>query len=171
MATPRVPNVLITGTPGTGKTTMAAELARLSGWQHINVGDWVKEQELHCGWDNEYECWVLDEDKVCDAMEDTMVRGGCIVDHHTCDFFPERWFQLVVVLTTDNSVLYDRLSKRGYSGKKLEGNIECEIMMVIQEEAMDSYREEIVQVLPNNTVEEMEDNIGKTAAWISQASR
>jgi len=41
-----------------------------------------------------------------------MVAGGSIVDHHSCDYFPERWFDLVVVLQTDNTVLYQRLEKR-----------------------------------------------------------
>lgn len=50
--------------------------------------------------------------KVCDELEDVMEEGGNIVDYHGCDFFPERWFDLVVVLQTDNTVLYDRLSKR-----------------------------------------------------------
>ena len=30
--------------------------------------------------------------------------GGHVVDYHSCDLFPERWFDLVVVLTCDNSV-------------------------------------------------------------------
>lgn len=50
--------------------------------------------------------------KVCDALEDQLALGGNIVDYHSCDFFPERWFDLVVVLQTDNSVLYERLEKR-----------------------------------------------------------
>ena len=54
-------------------------------------------------------CRIL---KVCDELEDVMEEGGNIVDYHGCDFFPERWFDLVVVLQTDNTVLYDRLSKR-----------------------------------------------------------
>lgn len=32
-------------------------------------------------------CWHI---QVCDALEDRMIQGGCLVDHHTCDFFPER---------------------------------------------------------------------------------
>jgi RNA polymerase subunit RPABC4/transcription elongation factor Spt4 len=94
----------------------------------------------HKGWDEEFQCYVLDEDKVCDALEDVMGEGGNIVDHHTCDFFPERWFDLVVVLQTDNSVLYERLEKRGYTEKKVRENVECEIFMVVAEEAMDSYK-------------------------------
>lgn len=28
--------------------------------------------------------------QVCDALEDVLEEGGCIVDHHGCDLFPER---------------------------------------------------------------------------------
>lgn len=41
-----------------------------------------------------------------------MESGGVIVDFHGADLFPERWFDLVVVLRTDNSVLYPRLQSR-----------------------------------------------------------
>ena len=50
--------------------------------------------------------------QVCDELEDMMEEGGVIVDYHGYDFFPERCFDRVVVLQTDNSILYDRLSKR-----------------------------------------------------------
>ena len=35
--------------------------------------------------------FVLDEDMVCDELEEQMAAGGNVVDFHTCDFFPERW--------------------------------------------------------------------------------
>lgn len=41
-----------------------------------------------------------------------MAEGGKIVDYHGCDFFPERWFDIIFVLRTNNTTLYDRLSKR-----------------------------------------------------------
>ena len=62
-----------------------------------------------------------------------------IVDSHTIDYFPERWFDLVIVLRTNNTVLYDRLAKRGYSSQKLSENIQCEIMQVLLEEAREFY--------------------------------
>lgn len=65
--------------------------------------------------------------------------GGHIVDYHGSDFFPERWFDFVFVLRCNNTLLYDRLSTRGYSAKKIEGNIECEIFGSLVEEAKDSY--------------------------------
>jgi len=45
-------------------------------------------------------------------MEEELEGGNTVVDYHSCELFPERWFQLVVVLRTDNSVLYPRLEER-----------------------------------------------------------
>ena len=41
----RKPNILVTGTPGTGKTSTCEMLAEATGLKHINVGTWVKEKE------------------------------------------------------------------------------------------------------------------------------
>lgn len=97
-----------------------------------------------------------------------METGGCIVDHHGSDLFPERWFDLVIVLQCDNTVLYDRLEKRGYTVKKIQENVECEIMQVTLEEALDSYKLEIVTKLQSNTSEDQEKNIEMLVQWIKQ---
>ncbi|XP_067838868.1 adenylate kinase isoenzyme 6 isoform X2 [Heptranchias perlo] len=162
------PNLLVTGTPGVGKTTLGKELAERTGLMYINVGELAKEGNLYEGYDEEYSCPILDEDRVVDELEDKMSEGGIIVDYHGCDFFPERWFHIVFVLRTDNSVLYDRLVNRGYSGKKLQDNIQCEIFQTIYEEAMESYREEIVHQLPSNTPEDLERNLEQILQWVEQ---
>jgi broad-specificity NMP kinase len=41
-----------------------------------------------------------------------VMGGGFVVDYHGCDFFPERFFRLVVVLHADTAVLWDRLAAR-----------------------------------------------------------
>lgn len=54
--------------------------------------------------------------QLLDLMDDThglnVMQGGYIVDYHGSDFFPERFFSLVVVLRTDTNVLWDRLAAR-----------------------------------------------------------
>ena len=64
------PNILITGTPGTGKSTHAQLLVQSSPipLQHINVSDLVKEKGLHEGFDQEWNTYIVDEDKVRDFI-------------------------------------------------------------------------------------------------------
>ncbi|KAL3818251.1 hypothetical protein ACJIZ3_004156 [Penstemon smallii] len=160
------PNILITGTPGTGKTTTSSALAEATNLRHINVGELVKEKNLHDGWDDQFDSYIINEDLVCDELEDLMEEGGNIVDYHGCDFFPERWFDHVVVLQTENSVLYDRLSKRGYTGQKLSNNIECEIFQVLLEEAKESYPEDIVVALKSDCIEDISSNVSTLTDWV-----
>lgn len=51
-----------------------------------------------------------------------------------------RWFDFVVVLSTDNTVLFQRLEARGYPQQKIQENVQCEIMHVSIEEAREAYR-------------------------------
>lgn len=41
-----------------------------------------------------------------------MKQGGKIIDWHVCEIFPKSWIDLVVVLRTDSSTLYERLKSR-----------------------------------------------------------
>lgn len=60
------PVIIITGTPGTGKTTHSELLAQESPvpLKHVNVGDLVKEKGLYEEFDEEWQSYNVDEDKV-----------------------------------------------------------------------------------------------------------
>lgn len=58
------PNIVITGTPGVGKTTHAEVLAERTGLTHVSINQIVKDKEAHEGWDDEFKSWIVDEDKV-----------------------------------------------------------------------------------------------------------
>jgi adenylate kinase len=129
------------------------------------VGDLVKSAECYESVDEEFDSLILDEDKLLDCMEPLLAEGGCVVDFHSCELFPERWFDLVLVLRADTSTLFDRLVERNYSEKKRDENVECEIMQTVLEEAMESYRHEIVHELQSNTIEQLEENVERVVAW------
>jgi len=165
--------VLITGTPGVGKTSTAALIAERVGLLHVNVGDLIKQHNCHEGRDEELDTNVLDEDKLLDVMEGILDKAaeenqGIVADFHVCEIFPERWFDLVLVLRTSTDVLFDRLTNRGYNEKKRAENMEAEIMQVILEEARESYAHEIVHEVPSNTVEDMDNNVNRVAEWCKQ---
>lgn len=141
--------------------------------KHICVGDLIKENKFYDGHDDELDSHVLDEDKLLDKMEEILKEAteqgdGVICDYHACELFPERWFDLILVLRTTTEVLFDRLAKRGYSEKKRSSNMECEIMQVILDEAKEAYDPQIVHELSSNTMEDMDANIQRMEAWCQQ---
>ncbi len=101
-----------------------------------------------------------------DSLEDEVPSGGYIIDWHACDLFPESWIDLVVVLRTDSTKLYDRLKARHYPEEKLQENLDSEIMEVLLEEARESYDEEIVVELRSDETDDIEGNVDRIETWI-----
>ena len=60
----RQPNIIITGTPGVGKTSHCDVLAANTGLKHLSINQFVNDRGCHDGWDKEYKSWIVDEDKV-----------------------------------------------------------------------------------------------------------
>lgn len=70
------------------------------------------------------------------------------------------------MLRCDSTVLYDRLTARGYKGKKLEENMDSEIMQVLLDEAREGYKEEIVVELRSDSADDVEGNLERVEAWV-----
>ncbi len=73
------PNIIITGTPGVGKTSHCEVLATNTGLKHLSINQIVKDRGCHDGWDAEYKSWIVDEDKVCLAL--TCLPRICSASH------------------------------------------------------------------------------------------
>ena len=159
----RIPNILITGTPGTGKTSLLSRLLEAApvvreNMQSVVIGDLVKEKKLFTEYDAEYGSHILDEDALLQELE-PLTRDadkGLILEYHSSDLFPSEWIDAVFVLRTDNTVLYDRLVSRGYAGKKLQDNIECEIFQTVLDEAREAF-DNVIE-LKNDSREDMANN-------------
>ncbi|KAG1783801.1 P-loop containing nucleoside triphosphate hydrolase protein [Suillus placidus] len=166
----RYPVIIITGTPGTGKSTHAQLLQDASPvpLKHINVGQLVKDNSFHHGFDEQWQSYTVDEDKLLDELEPLASAGGIILDWHTCEIFPERWADLVVVLRCNHTILWERLEKRNYPLKKIQENNEAEIMEVVLQEARDSYPQQIIVDLKSESSQDLENNVANIVEWINQ---
>ncbi|QLQ79172.1 hypothetical protein HG537_0B05190 [Torulaspora globosa] len=161
------PNLLITGTPGCGKSTTCELLQRrLPEYKYYNISDFAKEHDCYDGYDESRKSYIVDEDRLLDELEPLLRQGASIIDWHVNDVFPERLIDLVVVLRCDNGILYDRLKARGYHNSKIEENLDAEIMGVVLQDATDSYEQEIVVELRSDTTEQMEANVDRIVSWV-----
>lgn len=68
----------------------------------------------------------------------------------------------------DSTALYDRLAARGYAAKKLDENMDAEIMQVLLDEAREAFDAEIVVELRSDEADEVEANCERIEAWVGQ---
>lgn len=121
----------MTGTPGTGKTSVAYHLVK-GGWGYLDVADYAKSEGYVIDEDEERGSLVLDEDAIAAALEaDAWPETPCVVDSHIAHLLPR---EATVVLRCDPLVLAERLRARGWAEAKVRENVEAEAMSVIAEE-------------------------------------
>ncbi|KAG5513185.1 hypothetical protein PMAC_001555 [Pneumocystis sp. 'macacae'] len=147
------PNILICGTPGTGKTTHALRLRSLYDLHHLSVGDIVKKNKCHEGKNKTWDAYIVDETKT--ALKP--FREGYTTRRN-----------LVVVLRTQHTLLWDRLLERKYTLRKIQENNEAEIMQIVLDEAVTSFGSERVMELTSDILEQVDNNIIKIGEWIKQ---
>jgi adenylate kinase len=57
--------------------------------------------------------WVtFSRGQLLDELETLVEPGGKVIDWHSCELFPERWIDLVIVTRCDHAKLWERLEKR-----------------------------------------------------------
>ncbi len=124
--------IIITGSPGTGKTSISKELAKKMSIQYVDVNTVLKENpEIVLGFDKEKDCQVIDELKLAKLLEN---REG-VIESHLVQFMNPKRVDVCIVLRCSAKELTQRLKKRGYSKKKIEENVEAEIMNICGDEA------------------------------------
>lgn len=154
-----------------GKSFTAASIAELLSIVHVDISKIIETSKCHLEYDANLQTHILDEDALLDILEDNYFDsneyedGGLVADYHASSLFPERWFDLVLVLRCSTEVLFDRLTKRGYSEKKRSENVEAEIMRVVADEAIESYDEGVVVEVDNNTLEDGENLMERVKGW------
>lgn len=170
-----LPNIIVTGTPGVGKTTTCEQLVSQSSttrnpFTHLSINDLVKSRSCHESYDEDLKTHIVDEDKLLDEVEKDIgdgEKGGFLIDWHACDLFPERWVDLVVVLRCeDTSVLFDRLHGRGYGEQKLQENMDAEIFGVLSDEAKEGFAEGTVVELKSVTADDVDENCDRIMVWV-----
>ena len=167
----------LTGTPGTGKTSVGKLLEKSRGWKVIYLNDLIKEEKLYSEIDEKRDAVVADMElvrarlaEILEAEENRKDTGDDKVEmekeeeeeekeeiiileshlaHHIAD--------TVIVLRAYPPELKKRLEKRGYSEDKVNENAEAEAIDLILVEAAE-WCEKVFEV--NSTGRTAEETAG-----------
>ncbi len=125
--------IALTGTPGTGKSTVALGL-QARGWNVLEVNDLAKRHGLLRCKDPTRDSYDLDLDELQEALEREGFQDGVLVGHlsHLLDV------DMVIVLRCHPEVLARRLESRKWSLAKVRENALAESLDIILAEAVDS---------------------------------
>ncbi|MFH1399303.1 MAG: AAA family ATPase [Candidatus Woesearchaeota archaeon] len=125
----------VTGTPGTGKTTVAKAIAQALGYVYVDVNKLINERKLSEGYDKERDCEIVNTARL--SQELLKLKGDVVIDSHLSHFLPKEALKLVIVTRCNLKVLRERLQERGYNKKKIEENLQAEIFENCLHEARD----------------------------------
>ena len=125
----RYRKIAVTGTPGTGKTTVARHLADELDAEYFDVTGAVREG-ASAGYDDERGVPVADVDALREVAPEDAILDGHIA--HLLE--PDA----VVVLRCRPDVLRSRLEERGWSDEKINENVESETLDIVLAEAVET---------------------------------
>lgn len=147
--------IALTGTPGTGKTSVAEKL----DYDVLDLTRFVKERDLGArGEEFRVDIQEMNEE-LGQYLED---RDDVVIEGHLSHHFPA---DLCIVLRTEPSELEKRLRERDYDEKKVRDNVESERIDLVLQEAV-SEQENILEVDTTgrdaeDVAEEIEERIEK----------
>ncbi|MFB6147861.1 MAG: adenylate kinase family protein, partial [Candidatus Nanohaloarchaea archaeon] len=150
--------IVLTGTPGTGKSSVAEELKE-RGYRVIDLAEFARRRELgeeRKEFEVDVPAMVEELEKELDEDEDTVIEG------HLAHYYPA---DLCVVLRCRPDRLRERLEKRDYSDEKVNENVESEALDIILQQAIER-QESIIELDtterdPEDVAVEVEERVEK----------
>ncbi|MGC9123647.1 MAG: adenylate kinase family protein [Thermoplasmata archaeon] len=118
--------ICISGTPGTGKTTVSKSL----GMKYINLNEFARNNNCIDGYDEERKTEIIDIECLKEKLKD--IDNVILESHYShlmnCD--------IIIILRTSPKILRERLKERNYDENKIMENLEAEAISLITQESL-----------------------------------
>jgi len=127
-------NIIISGTPGCGKTSVAKEITNFLQAKIISLNELAISDKVSFEYDEERKTYIVDFEiflpyvlKKIDEIKQAD-PPFLIIESHFSDIIPEKFIDYGFILRCDPDELYKRLELKNYTSEKIIENIQAEIL-------------------------------------------
>ena len=156
--------ILITGTPGVGKTSISKVLVKRLNALRIDLNELVFKDGLFLNMDEKRDTKVADLDKLSKRVKTVLKSTSkdiIIESHYASDVLPPNLVTHIFVIRRNPKFLINILEKKGFSPSKVKENVLAELLDVCLINAISSNVSEKVSEVDatNHTIKEVTDEI------------
>ncbi len=140
-------SIIVTGTPGTGKTTVARWISKKYSLFYVDVHHLIKKSRCYESYSRKDKCYEVSVPKLVNILRNVIASHsrGTVIDSHLSHYLPSNLVDLCIVTRAPLPVIHKRLIIRKYSKSKIRDNLDAEIFEVCLTEAEEK-RHSIIQI-------------------------
>ncbi len=122
--------LLLSGTPGTGKTSVAKYLKETYDLSFLSLSTIVQEENLYDKVDEERDTKIVNADKLEKYIDPILQerQGDICIEAHYADMIEKPQVEMGIILRCHPVILENRLKKRDYKQRKVDENIQAELV-------------------------------------------
>jgi adenylate kinase len=146
--------ISISGTPKTGKTSVAKALAKRLGWTLVSLNELAERKRLYLGYDRARKSRIVDLKRLrSEVRKLSRSRKNLILESH---YSHDMACDIAVILRTNPGELRERMRRTGWAKAKTEENVEAEIMEIVRNEALEKTKR-VLEI----------DTTGRKPEWVA----
>lgn len=145
--------IIVSGTPGTGKSTVSKLLSEEFGCKQIEVSDFAIKKNAVVPDETGRNTYVINEDLLKDEILKESNECTILITHYPDVFLDDDRFYLntifVILLRTNPLILMKRLKNKGWDERKIKENVLAEAFNTIAEDIYD-YKDMVIEIDTSN---------------------
>ena len=92
--------IIVSGSVGTGKTTIAKKIAKEKNYKYVDINNLIIKNKLHQGYDKKLKTRLVDTkilNKFLINLIENSAGKGMVIDSHLSHYLPEKYVDLCII--------------------------------------------------------------------------